>query len=651
MKPIAFLPVLAFGLALFVAAGTIQTKVGVPAIACELTGLALFSLGFSLMVVALYRSLIARTRLIVVPLYRSFVAQIRRVIAPRRLVKTLETQLGQLQTEHSQAIQDLANRHSAEVENMRRESREETEKLRAEITQLGQELRPKLPERASALASVWVTRKGPKPKPTFMHRDDPIYGQLAIHKELFPLLCHPLFQRLNYVRQLSFAYLTFPSASHTRLSHLFGVTKNAQEVLRKIVTRNRAYVPRGEDPNTRQLILEPDLIPLDLDPRQVEEVLLKAQLCALLHDVGHGPFGHALDKLIPYLGHVDSSEPPDIVYSRKYIEGYLSDDICAAGFRPDNIAAILDKDRRGELSGFDVLIADLVASAVDIDRMDYLVRDAHMTGLQMGYVNTEALREQMYPLEQNGDYKLVYAPAALTEMEDLAQAHHNMYVHCYEHMRKLAAERLLMRAVEHLVVNGLGKDDLMLLSDDQLFALLSEFLAPGTAEGGGFRALRENIHFTPAAEYRLSRWNPKSEALEFNTELSSTAKAWFDLWGSGKRFLQKVYIEEPSSWEKQICGAIGLREEDRWKVIVTVPAFDAKLRKESGAWLVSRRPSGELFLEDFQNVSPTLKNILTILDPERHVVRVLVAEDLRPEIAKFREVADDLFRRKPESAA
>jgi len=636
MKPFAFLPLLGFGVALLVAAETIHSKVGVPTLACEVTGLAMFAVGLGLMVAASYRSSFAR---------------VRELIAAPALAKSLGTQLGQLKTGHSQAIQDLHERHAAEVESIKRGSRDEIEKLNAEITKSNLEHLAKLPECASALASVWVTRKGPKPKPTFMHRDDPIYGQLAIHEKLFPVLCHPLFQRLNYVRQLSFAYLTFPSASHTRLSHLFGVTKNAQEVLRKIVTRNRAYVPRGEDPNTRQLILEADLIPLNLDPGQVEEVLLKAQLCALLHDVGHGPFGHALDKLVPYLGHVDSSEPPDTVYSRKYIEEYLSDDICGAGFQPENIATILDKDRRDELTGLDILIADLIASPVDLDRMDYLVRDAHMTGLQMGYLNAEALREQMYPLKDGQDYKLVYAPAALTEMEDLSQAHHNMYVHCYEHPRKLAAERLLTRAVTHLVSNGLRRDDLMLLSDDQLIALLSEFLAPTAVEGQCYRALRENIHFVPAAEYHLSRWNPRLQTLEFNPELSETAQAWFKQWGEEKTFRKMVYIDAPKTWEDHICEEAGLGKEEWWKVLVTVPAYDAKLRKESGAWLVSRRPSGELFLEDFQNVSPTLKNILTILDPERHVVRVLVAEDLRPEIAKFREVADDLFRRKPEPAA
>jgi HD superfamily phosphohydrolase len=605
MNPIRYVPLLALGLGIFAAAGKVQAVTGIPPGWCEVAGSVVF-LGAAAMMA------------------REPILWVRGLFKSPALVKELKRQVEHLQSEHRREIQALAQGQSGPLH-----------------------------LRGSALASVWVDSRSTT-TPTFLHRDDPIYGQLGIHKKLFPLLCHPLFQRLNYIRQLSFAYLTFPSASHTRLSHLFGVTKNAQEVLRKIVTKRVAYKLGEEVPETRQFKVDPEFIPLDLNSEQIEQILLKAQLCALLHDVGHGPFGHALDKLVPYLGKVVSSDPPDTLYSQKDIKQYLSDEISDAGFDPDNIGAILDKDRRDELSGFDVLIADLVASAVDIDRMDYLVRDAHMSGLQQGYINAEALREQMYPLKDGEDYKLVYAPAALTDMEELAQAHHNMYVHCYEHPRKLAAERLLMRAVNHLVTNGLRKDDLMLLTDDQLLALLSEFLAPGTAESGCFRAIRENVHFVVAAEYRLSRWNPRSEELEFNPQLSTTAKAWFETWGSGKKFLRKVYIDDPETWEAGISEAAGLAEEERWRVVVTVPAFDAKLRKESGALVVMRRPSGELLLDDFRNASSTLKNILTILDPERHVLRVMVAEDLRADASKFAKViaaADELFKGQPASLA
>jgi len=609
IKPIAYFSLLGVGLSLFGQADKIHAKYSsIPARWSELTGTAVFLAGIALIIGTWGRYLVGWVRGLVGRLAR---------------VKVLEERLGELQ---------------------------------AEITRQGQEPCDRLRARGVALASVWTTKSFPRPRPTFLHRDDPIYGQLGIHRKLFPILCNPLVQRLNYVRQLSFAYLTFPSASHTRLSHLLGVAKNAQEVLRKMLTRRLAYKYRRKDPNTKLRRLEPDLVAFGVSDEDMEKIMLKAQLCALLHDVGHGPFGHALDKLVPYLGkqteQSGTTQPPDIVYSVEYIKAHLRAEINEAGFEPEEIAAILNKTQKKDLQGWDVLIADLIASTVDIDRIDYLVRDAHMTGLQMGYLNTEALREQMYPMREGKDYKLVYAPAALTEMEDLAQAHHNMYIHCYEHRRKLAAERLLMRAVQYMFDNGMQKNDLMLLSDDQLFAIMSEFLHPDSIEGKRFRALQHNVHFAQATAYHLSlwTWNLKTSSMELrcNPDLSLKVQAWHDGWTQGKSdALKGLYVEDPDSWEKRICQAARLAEEDWWKVIVTVPGFDTKLNMESGAFVVREDVSG-FFLDDFYHASAVLKNILTALVPERQVVRALVADDPgSAEVAKIREAADELFKGQP----
>ena len=105
MKPIAFVSLLSLGLALFLGAATIQAKTGIPPRASEFTGLAMLLLGIYL---------IART------LVRSSIAWIRALLAAPGLVKNLEARLDQLQTEHSQSIQNLANRHAAEVEKIRK---------------------------------------------------------------------------------------------------------------------------------------------------------------------------------------------------------------------------------------------------------------------------------------------------------------------------------------------------------------------------------------------------------------------------------------------------------------------------------------------------------------------------------------------------
>jgi hypothetical protein len=101
-------------------------------------------------------------------------------------------------------------------------------------------------------------------------------------------------------------------------------------------------------------------------------------------------------------------------------------------------------------------------------------------------------------------------------------------------------------------------------------------------------------------------------------------------------------VDSPKSWEEQICREAQLPERDWWKLIVTVPGYDTKLNTNSGAFVVRKRPSGS-FLEDFYDASPILRNILTILVPERHILRVLVTEDLAGDVTKLSNAANELF--------
>jgi len=645
MQLLKYVAVLGLALGLFVGADTIEKKTGLPAVDCEIAASLLFAVGAALSVreaFAWIRKLVRPATVGAALFVRESFAWVRKLVRATVVVRELEARIKKLGIDHSQEVQGLHRQHASQVEEIRRKWRDETEKLQSEVTRLEGELLRGLPIRAKESASVWLTKKGVASPSTFLYRDDPIYGQLTFHERLLPILSHPLFQRLNYVRQLSFAYLTFPSASHMRMSHVLGVAKNAQEAIRKVVTRGVAYTSMGKDRATQAVRVSPELVPLNVTPEQVQTTMLKAQLCGLLHDIGHGPFGHALDKLVAYNDQVDRSDPPDTLLTLRYIKDHLTDEIRRVGFEPDDIVKVFDKDRKDELTGFDVFIADLVASSIDVDRMDYLVRDAHMTGLKMGYVNTEALLEHMYPFQEGQDYKLVFAPPALCHMEDLAQAHHNMYIQCYEHPRKVAAERFLIRAVAHLLECGLSKDDLMLLTDDQLLTLLSDFLGPETTEGSCLLALRENLHFVQAVTYRLSEWSGNEQKMVRVPTLSPGLKGWSDERAKGKGFLKRVYVESPRSWEEQICRDAGIQKEDWWKVVVSVPAYEAKLPASSGAYVITRG-NGGLFLLDFHDASSTLRNILKVLMLEREALRVFVTEDMASEVGRVKKAADAIF--------
>ena len=143
--------------------------------------------------------------------------------------------------------------------------------------------------------------------------DDPIHGRIALDEELSTVLAHPLVQRLNHVKQLSFSYTQYPSASHTRLSHSLGAAKNAELALRGIFSRGVYYEVGGDAP----VKFSPEIT----DRR--DEIIQRAKLAALLHDLGHGPFGHALDHYVGFCDVASSQPRPDKKYTAAYIKEYL----------------------------------------------------------------------------------------------------------------------------------------------------------------------------------------------------------------------------------------------------------------------------------------------------------------------------------------
>jgi HD superfamily phosphohydrolase len=493
---------------------------------------------------------------------------------------------------------------------------------------------------AKKLASPWLAQKAVSRVPDHVRREDPIYGEFELDQKLFPVFSHPLFQRLNYVRQLSFAYLVFPSASHTRLSHIQGVVRNAQVAMRTVFNKNLIYRP-GRN--------KPDLI--ELTPEQRDRCCTKAQLCALLHDIGHGPFGHALDKLMTYLGTGTGTALPDKVLSARYIEENLSEEIRAVGFTVDEVLDILVKERRADLGSWDVFVADLIDSQFDVDRMDYLPRDAHMTGLAMGSSNVQALVEHICPFQDERDkVSLTFDESALPHLEHLLYAHDIMYINCYEHPRKLCAERLLFRLAEYLLGQGLTSETLMLLTDEQLLATLGWLLPADGPERECLRSIQENCNFyaavTPPYPLSTLEWDPDKKSMlpQFNRGLNREIEGWYRRRPQGKAHLKFIFGDQPKSWEERICAEAGIGERDRWKVVVTVPAYEAKQAEESGTTVLERTASG-YNTRDLFGASPVMRAVVTNLIPAREVIHVLVSEDLPQALAeKVGIAADRVFR-------
>ena len=155
---------------------------------------------------------------------------------------------------------------------------------------------------------------------------------------------------------------------------------------------------------------------------------------------GAWQFGHALDNYVGYVNRHEKTANPDKVYSRLYLKRHLA--TCLnLGFDPADLARVLNPKQRDELSGFDTLIGDLIDSPMDMDRMDYLMRDAHFDSAGMGFTNADALIQCIRPVMADGAFLLAYDEGGVEYMEHLLYAREAMYRGCYEHLKR-SAERI-----------------------------------------------------------------------------------------------------------------------------------------------------------------------------------------------------------------
>lgn len=431
------------------------------------------------------------------------------------------------------------------------------------------------------------------------YRFDPIYGAIVIDEKLLQVFEQPIVQRLSHVRQLSFSYLTFPTATHSRLAHSLGVCKIAERALSGILERNQLYTAGLDAP--RQIsrsVLE-----------ERESLLLKCKITALLHDLGHGPFGHALDQYVGFHDPASVKVHPDKGYSIRYIQEYLSQTLMDIDIAPESITKLLDIRARRSLEGFDALIADIVDSPLDVDRIDYLFRDGIMTGLTAGYGSLHTLLEMMRPFVSDDAISLAFDEHAVPAIENLLYLRDFMYVNCYEVSAKLAAERAFQRIAEEVVSAGLlTVDQLMLLTDDNVLSALVSLGRSNPAVDG----LAQSLLTSQRYEEVYSCMPSKSQNAEVINWVQN--KLLGDVGGG----LRQAYVVLPRLWERRIadCAVIG-----HWQVLVSVPSYFAYVQKESGARILVKDGGGWKTVDLFE-YSGKLGAILEQMRPASAYIRV-----------------------------
>jgi uncharacterized protein len=216
------------------------------------------------------------------------------------------------------------------------------------------------------------------------------------------LIDTPEFQRLRRIRQLGLAYFAYQSAEHSRFAHSLGAFHLAGRVLGRLSTNYK--------------------IP--------DEVQTAVRVAALLHDVGHGAFSHVIESILGF-HHEDFS-----------IEAVLSEETgigrLLKGYSAElatNIAAILHGDFRPRA------LAQLVSSQLDVDRMDYLLRDSLMSGAKYGIFDLEWIIKSI-EIDEAED-RLFVSATGIYAVEDYLQARYYMFRQVYFHRTLRSAEAVL----------------------------------------------------------------------------------------------------------------------------------------------------------------------------------------------------------------
>jgi len=256
---------------------------------------------------------------------------------------------------------------------------------------------------------------------------DPVHGYVEVEAELLPLLDSPPVQRLRHVKQLGFSYLVYPGANHTRFEHSLGTMHLATVLARH----------------------------LDLDPAEV--LLIGA--AGLLHDIGHGPFSHTSEAFLSEFAGHDHHQVDHLLR-----EPALASAIEQADLDPAQISALI----RGEHP-----LADLIHGDLDADRMDYLLRDAHYTGVPYGTVDAQRLIQSSI-LHEGG---LGIAESGVQAAESLLIARTLMRPAVYfHHTSRIATSMLTLALCEHAQTGASGDGGLRgipLLDDAGLCQLLA----------------------------------------------------------------------------------------------------------------------------------------------------------------------------------
>ena len=280
---------------------------------------------------------------------------------------------------------------------------------------------------------------------------DPVHGAINLNKGEVQVLNSPAYQRLRAIKQLGFAEFSFPGATHNRFLHSIGVCHLSGIAFDSIFKKSSFSSPQVRD--------------------RLQQCL---RLAALLHDIGHGPLSHAIEEVMPMLKELEipayNYRRSDIILGLRSNEGrranhedytikFITDSSLSEVLRnsfsdisPIHVACLVDKsllcpdDFFIDMDiNFRSILSQIVSSEMDVDRMDYLERDAYFCGTNYGRVELNWLLSNMTYYLVEGEMYLSLNRRALYTFDDFLLARHHMHLMVYFHHKSVIYEEMLYR--------------------------------------------------------------------------------------------------------------------------------------------------------------------------------------------------------------
>jgi HD superfamily phosphohydrolase len=230
--------------------------------------------------------------------------------------------------------------------------------------------------------------------------NDPVYGFITIDDELISqIIAHPCYQRLRRIHQMAMAHLVYPGAVHSRLHHSLGAYHLMRSALHELISKGFPITPEEQQ---------------------------ASKIAILLHDIGHGPFSHALEHVL------------------------------AEGMHHEELSLLLMTDLNKQFGGrlqmaLDIFtntypkkfLHQLISGQLDVDRMDYLTRDSFFTGVNEGVIAYDRILKMLTIHEG----ELMVEEKGIYSIEKFLVARRLMYWQVYLHKTVLSAEQMLQRII------------------------------------------------------------------------------------------------------------------------------------------------------------------------------------------------------------